>query len=243
MRGQQSCHPGPLALCVLLAAGLLAVAPASGAPAVRLSLWGGYPELGPFYERVAADYHKANPTVEITILTHPLRDYERKLAATIPADSAGDILETSSYAMQRFIEAGLIPPNPPAQEAFVRSVSFPDAMKVIDTYKRQTYGVPFFQGREVMFWNIKMFKEAGLTRAPQTWDEVIDYCQKLTKRDATSKLTRGGINLRLFGGGSGVAEKWWFWLYPAGGTILEPGPEGKYHAGYNNQAGRDALKL
>ena len=88
MRGQRSCHPGTLALCVLLAAGLLALAPASGAPAVRLSLWGGYPELGPFYERVAADYHTAHPTVEITILTHPLRDYERKLAATIPADSA-----------------------------------------------------------------------------------------------------------------------------------------------------------
>src|SRR5207245_4298523 len=84
---------------------------------------------------------------------------------------------------------------------------------------------------------------AGRTTATHTWDEYLHYRQKLTKRDAASKLTRGGINLRRFGGGSGVAEKWWFWLYPAGGTILEPGPEGKYRAGYNNQAGRDALKL
>lgn len=243
MRTRRFRHPGVLGLCAVLAAGLLAVAPATGAPTVRLSLWGGFPEIGPFYERVAADYRRANPNVEITILTHPLRDFERKLAATVPADTAADILEISTYALQRFIEAGFIPPNPPTQDAFVRSKSFPDAMLFINTYQRRTYGVPFFQGRQVMFWNIKMFQEAGLRRAPQTWDEVIEYCQKLTKRDATGRITRAGIGLRLFGGGSGVGEKWWFWLYPAGGTIIEARPGGKYRAGYNNRAGRDALKL
>src|SRR2546427_12651164 len=192
---------------------------------------------------MAADYSRANPTVEITALTHPTRDFERKLAATIPADTAADILEISTYAMQRFIEAGLIPPNPSAQDAFVRSKTFPDAMKFINTYKGQTYGVPFFQGRQIMIWNIKMFQEAGLRRAPQTWVEWIEYCQKLTKKDATGNITRAGIGLRLFGGGSGVGEKWWFWLYPAGGTIIEARPGGKYRAGYDNQAGRDALKL
>src|SRR3989442_12501447 len=139
--------------------------------------------------------------------------------------------------MQRFIEEGLIPPNPSAQDAFVRSKTFPDAMKFINTYKGQTYGVPFFQGRQIMFWNIKMVQEAGLRRAPQTWDEVIEYCQKLTKKDPTGNITRAGIGLRLFGGGSGVGEKWWFWLYPAGGTIIEARPGGKYRPGYDNQAG------
>jgi multiple sugar transport system substrate-binding protein len=226
-----------------LGAALLVVAPASGAPTVRLSLWGGFPEIGPFYERMAADYRRANPGVEITIMTHPLRDFERKLAATIPADGAADIIEISTYAMQRFIEAGFIPPNPPAQDAFLKSESFPEVMRTINTHKRQTFGVPFFQGRQVMFWNIRMFQEAGLRRAPQTWDEVIDYCERLTRRDAAGRVTRAGVGLRLFGGGSGVTEKWWFWLYPAGGTIIEARPGGRYRAGYNNQAGRDALRL
>ena len=243
MRTHRLGHSGLLGLCALLAAGLLVIVPAYGAPTVRLNLWGGFPEIGPFYERMAADYSRANPNVEITVLTHHLRDFERKLAATIPADTAADILEISTYAMQRFIEAGLIPPNPSAQDAFVRSKTFPDAMKFINTFKGQTYGVPFFQGRQIMFWNIKMFQEAGLRRAPQTWDEVIEYCQKLTRKDTSGTITRAGIGLRLFGGGSGVGEKWWFWLYPAGGTIIEARPGGKYRAGYNNQAGRDALKL
>ncbi|MGQ0568773.1 MAG: extracellular solute-binding protein [Armatimonadota bacterium] len=243
MRTRHHRHPGVPGLCALLVAALIAVAPAYGAPTVRLNLWGGFPEIGPFYEKMAADYRRNNPSVEISILTHPLRDFERKLAATIPADTAADILEISTYAMQRFIEAGFVPPNPTAQDTFLKGKAYPDAMKIINTYQRKTYGVPFFQGRQVLFWNIKMFQEAGLTRAPQTWDEVIEYCQKLTKKDATGRLTRAGISLRLFGGGSGVGEKWWFWLYPAGGTVIEQRPGGKYRAGYGNQAGRDALKL
>lgn len=243
MVGRRSRHRGVMGVCALLVAIMVVVAPAYSAPTVRLSLWGGFPEIGPFYEKMAADYRRANPNVEISILTHPLRDFERKLAATIPADTAADILEISTYALQRFIEAGFIPANPPATDTFLKGRAYPDAMKTINTYQRKSYGVPFFQGRQVLFWNIKMFQEAGLTRAPQTWDELIDYCQKLTRKDAAGRLTRAGISLRLFGGGSGVGEKWWFWLYPAGGTIIEQRPGGKYRAGYGNQAGRDALKL
>lgn len=221
MGTQRPRHLGTLGICAVLAAGLLVVAPAFGAPTVRLSLWGGFPEIGPFYERLAADYRRANPTVEITILTHVLRDFERKLAATIPADGAADIIEISTYAMQRFIEAGFIPPNPPAQDALVRSKSFPDAMRIINTYRRQTFGVPFFQGRQVLFWNIRMFQEAGLTRAPQNWDEVIEYCQKVTKRDAAGKLTRGGSG----SGSSAVAAGWA--RSGGSGSILRAGPSSR----------------
>ena len=88
-----------------------------------------------------------------------------------------------------------------------------------------------------------MFREAGLPGAPTTWDEVIEYSQKLAKYDANGNPVRAGISLRKSGGGSGVAEKWWFWLYPAGGTIVEEVAPGKWRNGYNNEAGLEALKL
>ncbi len=243
MRVRRFHHPGALGACILLAVGSFIVAPAYGAPTIQLSLWTGFPEAGPFYERAAADYRRSHPNVEVTVLTHPLRDFERKLAATIPADTAADIIQIPNASIRRFVEAGLIPSNPAAQDRFLKGGSFPTPMVTQDTFKGRTYGVPFWQGRQVLYWNIKAFQEVGLTHAPRTWDEVIDYCQKLTKRDPSGRIIRGGIGLRLFGGGSGVAQKWWFWLYPAGGTMIETRPGGKYRAGYNNQAGRDALKL
>lgn len=225
-----------LILCVILGSSIALAK-------TTLSLWSGHPEMVPFYEKVARDYQESHPDVEVGVLAFNLRDSEQKYSTTIPTDTAADIIQTHTYTMRKFIEAGFIPYNPPDIDAMLRGGSY--IQLAIDnlTYGDHTFGIPLFTAREAMFWNKKMFAEVGLTRAPKNWDEVIDYSKKLARYDEQSNLTRSGISLRLSGAGSGVTEKWWFWLYPAGGTILEKYPDGKYRAGYDNEAGREALKI
>jgi len=211
---------------------------------VNLSIWSGYPEMEPFYKHAAEEYKKLHPNVEVTVLAQPLREFEQKLSATIPSDTASDIIEISMYANQKFIEAGLIPELPQnVKDYFMVPGRFSDFAKNNNTYKGKLYGLPIFQGRTALYWNKAMFREAGLKEAPKTFAEMAEYAKKLVKTDASGNMTRSGHSLRLSGQGSGVAEKFWFVLYPMGGTILEEGKEkGKYHAGYNNEAGRKALK-
>jgi len=211
---------------------------------VNLSIWSGYPEMEPFYKHAAEEYKKLHPNVEVTVLAQPLREFEQKLSATIPSDTAADIIEISMYANQKFIEAGLIPELPQnVKDYFMVPGRFSDFAKNNNTYKGKLYGLPIFQGRTALYWNKAMFREAGLKEAPKTFAEMAEYAKKLVKTDASGNMTRSGHSLRLSGQGSGVAEKFWFVLYPMGGTILEEGKEkGKYHAGYNNEAGRKALK-
>ncbi len=225
-----------LILCVILGSSIVLAK-------TEISLWGGYPEMVPFYEKVAKDYQESHPDVEVGILGFNMRDFEQKLSATIPTDTVADIVIIAGYTMRRFIEAGFIPSNPPDIDAMLKGGSYTQFAINNNTYGDHTFGIPLFRGREVMFWNKKMFAEEGFTRAPKNWDEVIDYSKKLARYDEQGNLTRSGISLRLSGAGSGVGEKWWFWLYPAGGTILEKYPDGKYRAGYDNEAGRNALKL
>ncbi len=209
---------------------------------VSLSIWGGYPEMEPFYAKVAEAYREKNPNVTIDILTHPLREFEQKLSATIPADTAADLIEISVYAMQKFIEAELIPPLPDDVRGFVTGEDHYSSFLVNNnTYQEQIYGLPLFMGRTCLFWNKTMFAEEGLDRAPETFEEMREYAKKLARYDEAGNLTRSGHSLRLSGAGSGVAEKWWFVLYPAGGSILEK-VDDKYRAGYNNEAGRMALQ-
>ncbi len=225
---------------VVLGMLLPACGPVPAGP-VKLSLWGGYPEMEPFYKKVAADYQKEHPNVTIEILTHPLREFEQKLSATIPADTAGDLIEISVYAMQKFIEAGAIPELPAKVKDFVTAKGhYSPFLLKNNTYKGKLYGLPLFEGRTVLFYNKKMFAEAGLAGPPETFDQMMEYAKKLAKYDAAGNLVRAGHSLRLSGAGSGVAEKWWFVLWPAGGTILEQVGD-KYRAGYNNDAGRAAL--
>jgi len=106
------------------------------------------------------------------------------------------------------------------------------------------YGMPWFGNVDGLYWNKTMFMEAALPGPPKTYKEQTEYAQKLAKYDAKGEVIRSGYSLRLSGAGSGVAEKLWIiGVMPYGGIIVAQAPSGKYHNGYNNEAGRNALKL
>ena len=111
---------------------------------IKLSLWGGYPEMAPFYTKVIEDYQKLNPNVQITFLTHPLREHEQKLSAAIPSKSAADILETSPYVMRKFIDAGFMDPNPKDIEKWMKSGIYDQFYLDEATINKRLYGVPFY---------------------------------------------------------------------------------------------------
>ena len=214
---------------------------AIGTGSKTLAVWSGYPEMKPYYERVAAEFIKTRPDVKVEILTHPLREFEQKLSATIPAKTVADIIEISVYANQKFIEAGLMPKNPDAMTAFAKENYPAFNIKLQTDDKGNTYGLPLFWGSSAIYYNKKMFAEAGITAPPKTMDEMEQAAIKLAKRDGNN-LTRAGFSFRKSGGGSGIAEKWWIMAYPHGATILEEVGTGKFRAGYNNDGGVRTLQ-
>ena len=90
--------------------------------------------------------------------------------------------------------------------ALLKSNAFHPVVVEYNTWKGQVYGVPFLEGsKPALYYNTKMFKEAGLdpNKPPATFDELMTYAQKLTKKDAAGNPTRAGITLRLVGQGCG----------------------------------------
>ena len=61
----------------------------------------------------------------------------------------------------------------------------------------KTWGIPFQRSTIVLYWNKELFKEAGLdpNKPPATWAEMLDYAQKLTKRDASGNVTQWGVQI------------------------------------------------
>jgi sn-glycerol 3-phosphate transport system substrate-binding protein len=61
----------------------------------------------------------------------------------------------------------------------------------------KTWGIPFQRSTIVLYWNKELFKEAGLdpNRAPANWNEMLQYAQKLTKRDASGNVTQWGVQI------------------------------------------------
>jgi sn-glycerol 3-phosphate transport system substrate-binding protein len=65
----------------------------------------------------------------------------------------------------------------------------------------KTWGIPFQRSTIVLYYNKELFKEAGLdpNKPPATWKEMAEYAEKLTKRDASGKVTQWGVQIPATG--------------------------------------------
>lgn len=228
---------------LLVAIGLAGLMSLGWAQTVKLAVWSGYPEMEPFYRHVADAFIAEHPNVEIEILTQPLRDYERKLLASVPTGTAGDILEIAANTASPFLNAGLLKPMPADIADFVRGSAYNPFYAERASFEGTVYGVPLFRGMGVLFYNTDMFAAAGLAGPPTTQEEYLDFAQKLTQRDANGNPVVSGWSLRLSGGGAGVAEKFWTIMHQYGGAVIRETADGGWVNGYDNDAGRATLQL
>jgi len=67
----------------------------------------------------------------------------------------------------------------------------------IDSVRKdgKIWGIPFQISTPLFYYNKDMFIEAGLDpdNPPTTWEEISEYAEKLTKKDASGNVTRYGL--------------------------------------------------
>jgi multiple sugar transport system substrate-binding protein len=217
----------------------------TAAQAQKITVWSGYPELEPFYRHVADGMKAKFPNLQVSVEAIPLREHEKRVALSLASGGNGDalVIELGAASASRYLNNDLLPKAPANVAAFVGNPAnftgfFRERAGLGDT----VYGVPLFHGQVALFYNLDMFKAAGLAKPPSTMDEYDTDAEKLTQRDASGKATVSGWSMRLSGGGQGVAEKFWINLFQFGGNILTPTADGKWKATLANEAGRKALK-
>jgi multiple sugar transport system substrate-binding protein len=185
------------------------------------------------------------PKLEVSVEAIPLREHEKRVALALAsgANSAALVIELNASSAARYLNNDLLPKAPANVTAFVSDpANFSDFFRDRASAGGAVYGVPLFRGQVSLFYNLDMFKAAGLSKPPATMDEYNSYAEKLTQRDASGKATVSGWSLRLSGGGQGVAEKFWINLFQYGGSILTQTADGKWKSTLANEAGRKALK-
>jgi multiple sugar transport system substrate-binding protein len=228
----------------LASAGALRLASPARAAETTLAIWTGFPELQPFYQAVADSYSKLHPNVKFTIFATSLRECEQKLSAAVPTGTGPDLFDIGTNISVNFIDAGLLDPNPSDIDQYLKSGAWNTHVVNFCTIKGKTYGLPLMEGsRASMYYNKAHFKEAGIAEPPATFPELIAAAQKLVKFDASGKMIRSGISLRLSGQGSGITEKFRYILEGAGASVIVKTPGGKYHNNFDNDAGRSALQF
>ena len=149
----------------------------------------------------AAEFEKENPGIKLKPIYSG--SYQESITKALTAVKSGEppvmsiLLSTDMYTL---IDEDAIVPfdtlvKTPDDQAWLKSF-YPAFMENSQTGGK-TWGIPFQRSTIVLYWNKEMFKEAGLdpNRPPANWKETVDYGQKLTKRDASGKVTQWGVQI------------------------------------------------
>lgn len=77
--------------------------------------------------------------------------------------------------------------------------TFVDAFMKIARHEGSIWSIPWQRSTPVFYYNKDSFREVGLdpNKPPETWEDVVEYAKKLTKRDASGKVVRWGVEIPI----------------------------------------------
>ena len=205
--------------------------------AVTVTFWHGM-ESGvnnEVLEAKIAEFEKRHPRVHIDAQVYGAADQlGPKLDAAVAGRTPPDLLWWAPAFFPKYAEAGVLKSVDEfiaGDEAF-RAEDVYDSLWEMGRYRGQVYATPFSANNLAVYYNKRLFAEAGIERPPADWAEF---------RETARRLTRPGVH--GFQVPIGTAE-WtvWTWecfLWQAGGEILTPSGRAAFH----EKPGVEALEL
>ncbi|MBP8294744.1 MAG: ABC transporter substrate-binding protein [Burkholderiales bacterium] len=149
----------------------------------------------------ATDFEKENPGIKVKPIY--AGTYQDTIVKALTAHKSGEppvtsvLLSTDMFTL--IDEDAIVPIDGFATSAEDKAwlASFYPAFMLNSRTGGKTWGIPFQRSTIVLYWNKELFKEAGLdpNRPPATWTEMVAYAQKLTRKDASGKVTQYGVQI------------------------------------------------
>jgi multiple sugar transport system substrate-binding protein len=160
---------------------------------VSLTYWSLW-EDKEVYQPLIDEYQSKNPGVKIVYQKMSQTDYRDKLIARSKDGRGPDIFRFHNTWLPEIKD--VVAPIPPTimTGAEFEKTFYPVQSKdlKIDKYY---YGIPLSIDCLVLVYNEDMLKQAGISKPPVTWEEVIDMAGKITVREQGGNVVTSGIAL------------------------------------------------
>jgi len=165
-----------------------------------------------FWDKTDADFMALHPEITIVHEPVPYGQYFDKVGAYIAAKDGPDLMQLETGMGTLKYKDALVPLNK-YLGAYVKDINGLDAFCEDFDATKNIYGVPHTNQGHMIYYNIKVFKEAGLDPAhpPKTWREM----------DAAVKAIRAVGKQPFAFGGKEWAVLWTFCSLPDQVITLE----------------------
>jgi multiple sugar transport system substrate-binding protein len=120
-----------------------------------------------YWQGIANDFHKANPSITVNVKTVNWNDIDNQVKTMVQNHQYPDVLEGNYYSS--YAQEGLLYK---VSDVFSHSSNLLSVFTHGDVYKGVQYGIPFTTSARTLFYNKKLFSQAGISSPPQTWADV-----------------------------------------------------------------------
>ncbi|MGV0098305.1 extracellular solute-binding protein [Streptomyces californicus] len=121
-----------------------------------------------YWSGVASGFEKKNPGIKVDVTVLHWKDVDREVAEMVKAGKAPDIAQIGAYA--DYAKAGKLY-SADETLAIRTTANFLPSLAEAGKIDGTQYGLPFVASTRLLFYNKKLFGQAGLD-APQTWDDI-----------------------------------------------------------------------
>lgn len=188
-------------------------------------------------QKLVDRWNASHPDVQVRTQAVAFEDLQATVTVRQVGGRGADIMNLYALWGGQAADANVLASPPPEVVADIRDNYAPAAVRAVSLGDR-LLGYPTEVQTYTLFYNKKLFKQAGIDGPPKTWDELKADAEKLAKHDSSGNTQVNGIAL-LQGGDNESVHPFLSLLNAADGSFLSDSGE----VGFNSDAGREVLEL
>ncbi|MFJ6544429.1 extracellular solute-binding protein [Streptomyces sp. NPDC003656] len=139
----------------------------------------------PTYKALIKQFEAANKGIKVKYVNVPFDQAQNKFDTAAGSQGAPDILRSEVGWTPTFAKKSYLLPLD-GTEALADQAKFEPNLIKQAQYEGKTYGVPLVTDTLAFVYNKALFKKAGITEAPKTWDDL--------KKDAAKVKSKTGVD-------------------------------------------------
>lgn len=166
------------AVAAAVASTVAPVATAQTPVEIQLMGWSSSESENIRLQEIVDNFNEANADVKVTLNQVP--EYDTTLAKALAANEAPEVFYVDSFRFQDLLQAGALAP---IGDKLTDTEDFYPSLAAAFTAEEQLYCPPKDFSTLALQINTKFLEEAGIEKAPTTWDELYEAAKAMTKGD------------------------------------------------------------
>ncbi len=161
-----------------------------------------------YWDGIADAFHKQNPKITVKVQTINWNDFDNQVQTMVQNHQLPDITEGDYFS--NYAQEGLLYKT---SEVLSNPGNLLPVFAKLGSFEGTQYGLPFTTSSRTLFYNKKLFADAGISAAPQTWADV--------QADAAKIKAKGKIGFGLPLGSEEAQAESLLWMLGNGGNYTD----------------------